>query len=153
MMLLENNGLMPSFARFYLDSKFNLNLSENRIIQMLKSMKTRIPQSTLNRWMHQIISMLRERLEPLMLESIRQSKYTNNDGTRLLVRSRDSKDQPFDYQIEYIQAALSMEKKLVVMLYDDGTRDHSLQENKIFKDSSIIGFIADTAPSNFSGSR
>ena len=146
MMLLENNGLMPSFARFYLDSKFNLNLSENRIIQMLKSMKTKIPQSTLNRWMHQIISVLRERLEPLMLEAIRQSKYTNNDGTRLLVRSRDSKDQPFEDQIEYIQAALSMEKKLVVMLYDNGTRDHSLQENKIFKDSSIIGFIADRAP-------
>ena len=146
MMLLKDNGLMPSFARFYLDSKFNLNLSENRIIQMLKSMHTRIPQSTLNRWMHQIISMLRERLEPLMLEAIRQSKYTNNDGTRLLVRSRDSKDEPFEYQIEYIQAALSMEKKLVVMLYDEGTRDHSLQENKIFKDSSIIGFIADRAP-------
>lgn len=44
--------------------------------------------------------MLRERLEPLMLESIRQSKYTNNDGTRLLVRSRDLEDEPFDYQIE-----------------------------------------------------
>lgn len=146
MMLLEDNGLMPSFARFYLDSKFNLNLSENRIIQMLKSMHTRIPQSTLNRWMHQIISMLRGRLEPLMLEAIRQSKYTNNDGTRLLVRSRDLEDEPFKYQIEYIQAALSMEKKLVVMLYDDGTRDHSLQEDKIFKDSSIRGFIADRAP-------
>ena len=145
-MLMKDNGLMPSFARFYLDSKFNLNLSENRIIQMLKSMHTRIPQSTLNRWMHQIISMLRERLEPLMLEAIRQSKYTNNDGTRLLVRSREAEDMPFKYQIEYIQAALSEEKKIVVMLYDEGTRDHSLQENKIFKDSSIRGFIADRAP-------
>ena len=53
---------------------------------------------------------------------------------------------PFKYQIEYIQAALSEEKKIVVMLYDEGTRDHSLQENKIFKDSSIRGFIADRAP-------
>ena len=44
--------------------------------------------------------MLRERLEPLMLESIHQSKYTNNDGTRLLVRSRDLEDEPFKYQIE-----------------------------------------------------
>ena len=82
--------------------------------------------------------MLRERLEPLMLESIRQSKYTNNDGTRLLVRSRDSKDQPFDYQIEYIQAALSMEKKLVVMLYDDGHLDmHNITIERCFRHIAI----------------
>lgn len=82
--------------------------------------------------------MLRERLEPLMLESIRQSKYTNNDGTRLLVRSRDSKDQPFDYQIEYIQAALTMEKKLVVMLYDDGHLDmHNIAIERCFRHITI----------------
>lgn len=82
--------------------------------------------------------MLRERLEPLMLESIRQSKYTNNDGTRLLVRSRDSKDQPFDYQIEYIQAALSIEKKLVVMLYDDGHLDmHNIAIERCFRHIAI----------------
>ena len=82
--------------------------------------------------------MLRERLEPLMLESIRQSKYTNNDGTRLLVRSRDSKDQPFDYQIEYIRAALSMEKKLVVMLYDDGHLDmHNIAIERCFRHIAI----------------
>lgn len=82
--------------------------------------------------------MLRERLEPLMLESIRQSKYTNNDGTRLLVRSRDSKDQLFDYQIEYIQAALSMEKKLVVMLYDDVHLDmHNIAIERCFRHIAI----------------
>jgi hypothetical protein len=144
--ILENNPVMPSFARFYLDSKFNLNLSENRIIEMLKGMKTDIPQSSLNLWMHRIMEALRVRLEPLMLEAIRQSKYTNNDGTRLLVRSRETKDMPFKYNIEYIQAALSLEKKLVVMLYDEGTRDHTLQEEKIFKGSSIKGFICDRAP-------
>ena len=32
------------------------------------------------------------------------------------------------------------------MLYDEGTRDHMLQEEKIFKDSSIVGFVADRAP-------
>lgn len=82
--------------------------------------------------------MLRERLEPLMLEAIRQSKYTNNDGTRLFVRSRDSKDQPFDYQIEYIQAALSMEKKLVVMLYDDGHLGmHNIAIERCFRHIAI----------------
>lgn len=90
--------------------------------------------------------MLRERLEPLMLEAIRQSKFTNNDAIRLLVRSRETPDDPLEYTIEYVQAVLSLEKKLCVMLYDEGTRDHMLQEEKIFKDSSIVGFVADRAP-------
>lgn len=144
--ILAGNPIMPSFARFYLESKFSYNLSENRILEMLKGMKTNIPQSSLNFWMHQIMEMLREKLEPLMLEAIRQSKFTNNDGTRLLVRSRETPDDPLKYTIEYVQAALSLEKKLCVMLYDEGTRDHKLQEEKIFKDSSIEGFVADRAP-------
>ena len=144
--ILDDNPIMPSFARFYLESKFSYNLSENRILEMLKGMKTSIPQSSLNLWMHQIMEMLREKLEPLMLEAIRQSKFTNNDGTRLLVRSRETPDDPLKYTIEYVQAALSLEKKLCVMLYDEGTRDHKLQEEKIFKDSSIVGFVADRAP-------
>lgn len=90
--------------------------------------------------------MLRERLEPLMLEAIRQSQFTNNDATRLLVRSRETPDAPQKYTIEYVLAVLSLEKKLCVMLYDEGTRDHMLQEEKIFKDSSIVGFVADRAP-------
>ncbi len=144
--ILADNPIMPSFARFYLESKFSYNLSENRILEMLKGMKTNIPQSSLNFWMHQIMEMLREKLEPLMLEAIRQAKFTNNDGTRLLVRSRETPDDPLKYTIEYVQAALSLEKKLCVMLYDEGTRDHKLQEEKIFKDSSIVGFVADRAP-------
>ena len=144
--ILDDNPIMPSFARFYFESKFSYNLSENRILEMLKGMKTNIPQSSLNFWMHQIMEMLREKLEPLMLEAIRQSKFTNNDGTRLLVRSRETPKDPLKYTIEYVQATLSLEKKLCVMLYDEGTRDHKLQEEKIFKDSSIVGFVADRAP-------
>lgn len=62
---------------------------------MLKGMRTGIPQSSLNLWMHQIMEFLRLQLEPLMLKVIiRQSRYTNNDGTRLLVRGRETKDMP-----------------------------------------------------------
>ncbi len=143
--ILDGNPIMPSFARFYLESKFSYNLSENRILEMLRGMKTSMPQSSLNFWMHQIMEMLREKLEPLMLEAIRQSLFTNNDATRLLVRSRETHDDPLKYTIEYVQATLSLEKRLCVMLYDEGTRDHMLQEEKIFKDSSIVGFIADRA--------
>lgn len=95
--ILEGNPVMPSFARFYLESKFRYNLSENRVLDMLKGMKTNIPQSSLNLWMHQIMEMLRERLEPLMLEVIRQSQFTNNDATRLLVRSRETPEDPLKY--------------------------------------------------------
>ena len=141
--ILEDNPVMPSFARFYFESKFAFGLSENRILEMLKSMKTRIPQSSLNRWMHQIMTHLRERLEPLILAALKQSKFTNNDGTRLLVRSRDEESGNVSYNIKYIQAALSLEKKLVVMLYDEGSRGHEVQEEKIFKDSNIECFVAD----------
>ena len=141
--ILENNPVMPSFARFYFESKFAYGLSENRIIEMLKSMKTSIPQSSLNLWMHQIMAHLRDRLEPLILAAIRESKFTNNDGTRLLVRSGDAETGAVSYKIEYIQAALSLEKKLVVMLYKEGSRGHELQEEKIFKGSSIECFVAD----------
>ena len=64
----------------------------------------------------------------------------------LLVRSRETPDAPLKYTIEYVLAVLSLEKKLCVMLYDEGTRDHMLQEEKIFKDSSIVGFVVDRAP-------
>ncbi len=141
--ILESNPVMPSFARFYFESKFAYGLSENRILEMLKSMRTRIPQSSLNLWVHQIMSHLRERLEPLILSAIRQSKFTNNDGTRLLVRSRDEKTGEVSYSVEYIQAALSLEKKLVVMLYEEGSRGHEVQEERIFKGSSIECFVAD----------
>ncbi|MBP9993433.1 MAG: transposase [bacterium] len=109
-------------------------------------MKTSIPQSSLNYWMHQIMTMLRERLEPLMTEAIRQSKTTYNDETRILVRSRIDKNAPFKYNVEYIHAALSLEKKLVSMVYDEGTRSHEVQEKAFFSDSKIKLFMADRAP-------
>ena len=137
---------MPSFARFYLDGKFALNLSENRILQMLESMQTKIPQSTLNNWMHQIMELLRQRLQHLMIESIKRSLFTHNDETRILVRSREDKNAPFKYNMEYIHAALSLEKKLVVMLYKEGSRDHGIQEESFFRDSDIKCFLADRAP-------
>lgn len=91
---------MPSFARFYFMSKIWFCLSENRVLDILNSMKTMMSQQSLNFWMHQIMTVLRERLEPLMLEAIRQSKFTNNDGTRLLARSKNADGKTFKYKIE-----------------------------------------------------
>ena len=144
--IVTNNPLMPSFCRFYFESKFAYNLSEENVIRMLESMKCHFPQSTLNKYIHQIMDYLRVRLETLMLEVIRTCGFVQNDETRILVRSRKSKDEDFKYNTEYIHAALSQEKKLVVMLYKEGSRSHEIPEEKIFKDSLIKCFTADRAP-------
>lgn len=119
--IVGKNPLLPSFARFYLDMKIHYNVSENRILEMLRDMEAFMPQSSLNKWMHEIMKCLRERLQGLMLEVIKSSIYTNNDETRILVRNL-LEDKPDKYKVEYIHAALSLEKKLVVMLYGEGSR-------------------------------
>ena len=143
--IIKGNPIMPSFARFYLESKFGLHLSENRILEILEGMKTHIPQSSLNEWMHEIMKYLRLNLEELMLEAIRQSFFTQNDETRILVRSRENMNAPFKYKVEYIHAELSNEVKLLVMKYEDGSRDHSIQEENFFKGSKIKYFLSDRA--------
>ena len=144
--IVESNPLMPSFCRFYFESKFAYNLSEENVIRMLESMKCHFPQSTLNKYIHQIMDYLRVRLESLMLEVIRTCGFVQNDETRILVRSRKNKEDDFKYNTEYIHAALSLEKKLVVMLYKEGSRSHEIPEEKIFRGSLIECFTADRAP-------
>ena len=142
--IIGTNPLFPSFARFYLDMKIHYNVSENRILEMLKDMEAFMPQSSLNKWMHEIMKCLRERLQGLMLEVIKSSTYTNNDETRILVRNL-MEDKPDKYKVEYIHAALSLEKKLVVMLYGAGSRSHTIPEEQIFEHSNIKYFTADRA--------
>ena len=144
--IVESNPLMPSFCRFYFESKFAYNLSEENVLRMLESMKCHFPQSTLNKYIHQIMDYLRVRLESLMLKVIRTCGFVQNDETRILVRSRKNKEDDFKYNTEYIHAALSLEKKLVVMLYKEGSRSHEIPEEKIFRGSLIECFTADRAP-------
>ena len=63
--IIKGNPLMPSFCRFYLESKFAYHLSENRLLDMLSQMGMKVAQSTLNGWMQQIMTYLRERLGPV----------------------------------------------------------------------------------------
>lgn len=142
--IVGKNPLLPSFARFYLDMKIHYNVSENRILEMLRDMEAFMPQSSLNKWIHEVMKCLRERLQGLMLEVIKSSTYTNNDETRILVRNL-MEDKPDKYKVEYIHAALSLEKKLVVMLYGAGSRSHIIPEEQIFEQSNIKYFTADRA--------
>ncbi len=88
---------MSIFCRFYFESKFAYNLSEENVIRMLERMKCHFPQSTLNEYIHQIMNYLRVRLEALMLEVIRSSGFVQNDETRILVCSRKSVEEDFKY--------------------------------------------------------
>lgn len=64
--IIKGNPLIPSFCRFYLESKFAYHLSENRLLDMLSQMGMKVAQSTLNGWMQQIMTYLRERLGPVI---------------------------------------------------------------------------------------
>ena len=141
--IIGKNPLLPSFARFYFDM-IHYNVSENRILEMLKDMEAFMPQSSLNKWIHEIMTGLRERLLSLMIEVVKSSTYTNNDETRILVRNL-MEDKPDKYKVEYIHAALSLEKKMVVMLYGEGSRSHIIPEEQIFEHSNIKYFTADRA--------
>ena len=81
---------------------------------------------------------------PAGFKLIKSSTYTNNDETRILVRNL-LEDKPNKYKVEYIHAALSLEKKLVVMLYGEGSRSHTIPEEQIFEHSNIKYFTADRA--------
>ena len=137
---------MCSLAAFYLDQKIGYGMSEERILQMLAQMGGNIPQSTLNGWAHDVMGYLKDRLQEPMKEAIKLSVYTHNDGTHIIVRSWNEEKKCFEYHVEWIHGVLSPDMKTVVMLYADGSRSHTIQEEEIFKGSNIKSFIADRAP-------
>lgn len=144
--IIQSNPMTPSLAAFYFDQKIGYGMSESRILQMLTQMGGNIPQATLNGWAHDIMSYLKERLQEPMKAAIKLSVYTHNDGTHIIVRSWNEEKKCFEYHVEWIHGVLSPDMKTVVMLYVDGSRSHTIQEEEIFKGSNIRSFIADRAP-------
>ncbi len=143
--IIQGNPLSPSFARFYLEMKIGYNMSENRILCMIRNMKAHIAQSSLNNYMQAIMSYLRLNLEEPMLERIRAEIYRQHDETRIKARSKDD-NGVISYNNEYIHMAVSMEAKLAVMIYSDGSRSSGVQEEKFFKDSLVKMITCDRAP-------
>lgn len=144
--IIQGNPMTPSLAAFYFDQKIGYGMSESRILQMLTQMGGNIPQSTLNGWAHDIMSYLKDRLQEPMKAAIKLSVYTHNDGTHIIVRSWNEDKKCYEYHVEWIHGVLSPDMKTVVMLYVDGSRSHTIQEEEIFKGSNIRSFIADRAP-------
>lgn len=144
--IIQGNPMTPSLAAFYFDQKIGYGMSEARILQMLTQMGGNIPQSTLNGWAHDIMGYLKDKLQEPMKAAIKLSVYTHNDGTHIIVRSWNEEKKCYEYHVEWIHGVLSPDMKTVVMLYVDGSRSHTVQEEEIFKGSNIRSFIADRAP-------
>lgn len=143
--LFGKSDMHPSFASFVLEMKFGYNIPESRIVEMLLKAGCTIPQPTLNRWIHEVIDGLYEVLMPEMEKAVKESRFTHNDETRILVRSQEKDGTSPSYKTEYIHGILSPEANLFMMLYKEGSRAHTVQLD-IFRDSNIIAFIADRCP-------
>lgn len=141
-MLFGGIPVDPSFAAFCLEMKYGYNMPESRILEMLDKAGCRIPQATLNRWMHAVMEGLSETLMPEMEKAVSQSRFTHNDETRILVRSQEQDEHSQSYKTEYIHGILSPEANLFLMLYEEGSRSHRVQR-PIFEDSAITAFVAD----------
>lgn len=141
--IVKNCPMTPSLFRFYTEMKNRYGVPEEDMLKMLKSMGFVVAQSTFNSWAHTIMGYLRELLEPHMINVVRKAHFTHNDGTRLTVRSRKSRDEKFKYRTEMIQAVLAPLEKIIVMLYEEGSRSHEVQEDTVFRDSEIRAFMAD----------
>lgn len=129
--LFDKIPVDPSFASFYLDMKFGYNIPESRILTMLEKAGCVIPQATLNRWMHAVMEGLFETLMPEMKKAVRASRFTHNDETRILVRSQEKEEDNPSYKTEYIHGILSPEKNLFLMLYEQGSRAHTVQARNL----------------------
>ena len=109
--IVENNPLMPSFCRFYFDSKFAYNLSEENLIRMLENMKCHFPQATLNKYIHQIMDYLRVRLEALMLEVIRSCGYVQNDEEAFKKFLQDGRIEMHNNAVESVFRHIAMGRR------------------------------------------
>ncbi len=143
--IVGNNPLMPSIATFIIAMKYLYHMSERRILKMLTTMGAKISQSSLNKWTHGILTPMRKNMQPLMKAELKKSIVTQNDESRIDVKSWDEELQCYKYHTEYIHMALSLERKIVVMEYKDGSRAAAVQAEAFFKDSNIKYFTADRA--------
>lgn len=142
--LYEKCHLSPSFIAFYFRLKISYNVSEQNILRALQAAGCDIPQATLNEYIQEAETVIREFLQPAMVAEIQESRFTHNDETRLMVKCPDKKTGVMGYHTEYVHGILSPSANLLLMLYYDGSRKHDIQE-EIMRDSRIECFTCDRA--------
>lgn len=142
--IYEKCKLSPSFVALYLRLKISYNVSEQNILRALMATGCEIPQATLNKSIQRVEKTIREFLEEAMIEEIRASRFTHNDETRLRVKCPDKKTGLVSYHTEYVHGLLSPSARLLLLIYDEGSRVHQVQE-QIMEGSSIECFVCDKA--------
>lgn len=140
----EKCHLSPSFIAFYLRLKISCNVSEQNILRALQAAGCDMPQPTLNAYIQDAETVIREFLQDAMAEEIKESRFTHNDETRLMVKCPDKRTGVVGYHNEYVHGILSPSARILLLLYDDGSRKHDVQE-EIMRDSRIECFTCDRA--------
>lgn len=136
--------LSPSFLAFYFRLKISYNVSEENIVRALKACGCDIPQETLNKYIQKAEKAIREFLWEAMVKEIQSSRFTHNDETRLKVKSPDKQSGIVGYHNEYVHGILSPSARLLLLLYEDGSRGHEVQE-AVMRESQIECFVSDKA--------
>lgn len=136
--------LSPSFLAFYFRMKISYNVSEENIVKALKACGCDIPQETLNKYIQRAEKALRDFFWDAMVKEIQSSRFTHNDETRLRVKSPDKQTGIVGYHNEYVHGILSPSAKLLLLLYEDGSRGHEVQES-VMRGSQIECFVSDKA--------
>lgn len=98
--LYEKCHLSPSFIAFYFRLKISHNVSEQNILRALETAGCDIPQATLNEYIQEAETVIREFLQPAMIAEIQESRFTHNDETRLMVKCHDKRTGVMGYHTE-----------------------------------------------------
>ena len=127
--------------------KYVYHLSANRIKKRLRDEGVHISKSTLNRYMHNGIRLIREFMEDLFKKEVQLTSYMMADETVELVGVEE--DGKVSYKKKYLWAFFAKLKKMVYYLYDKGSRARKVALDFLQKFSGYISTDGYTAYSIF----
>ena len=127
--------------------KYAYHLSANRVKKRLRDEGVRISKSTLNRYMHNGIRLIREFMEDLFKKEVQLTSYMMADETAELVGVEE--DGRVSYKKKYLWAFFAKLKNMVYYLYDKGSRARKVALDFMQKFSGYISTDGYTAYSIF----
>lgn len=116
-------GRCPFSARMFaemLSWKYVYNLSVNKIRRRLASLGVFLRCSSLNRYLHMGIRAIREKLEELFRNEVKDTDYLMIDETCALIGM--VKNEQKSFKKKYIWAFYAHLKKMLYYLYESGSR-------------------------------
>ena len=119
---LKNLGgvFSPELLARLLCLKYDFSMPENRQIRLLAREGIRISNTTLNRYIHNGISKLKNFMEDVFRKFVQQAKYLMVDETTELVGVESEKGKT--YRRKYLWAFFARHIKMVYYHYNNGSR-------------------------------